>query len=482
MAQVNITLQKKQREFKNSVDKYPVTFYGGAKGGGKSYALRNIMLWLLLKTPNTKGIIIRKTYDELVSNHIEQFFRENPVLFGYYNKGDKLFSLPNGSILRFRHLQYAQDVYNYQGQEFDYIGIDELTQHPKDTFTILRSSNRTTNPKVKPRVRLTGNPGGIGHGWVRKLFLNKEYEENENPEDYNFISAKVWDNAEIINNDPDYVKRLEALPEDLRKAYLDGNWDVFQGQFFREWNRDIHVIEPFELYPQFKRFISIDYGYSAPSSVHWYAIDYQGRVICYRELYETELTFTELGKKIAEMTPQEILLNNGMHYDERQAISYITYDPAIKAKSSESGISGDELLGKELRDGGLSTAMIPANNNRSYGWGVMREFLRPRPDAVGGQTAGIVWFHTCHNAIRTIPEQIYSTVKLEDLDTTGEDHCADEVRYALVSHRVQPSKTEVYHGQKITEKTARTPQEKAFYKKMKENKRKLKSINNFNEF
>ncbi len=464
MPEITIQLQKKQKQFLKAVRRFPVVFFGGAKGGGKSYALRNILLILISGHPKSRALLIRKTYDELVSNHIEQFFRENPELFKYYNKGDKILNLPNGSSLRFRHLQFPSDVYNYQGQEFDFIGVDEITQHPKETYTILRSSNRTTNPKIKPKFLLTGNPGGIGHGWIRKLFIVKDYEPNENPGEYAFIPAKVYDNAALMDNDPDYIKRLQSLPEDLRRAYLDGDWDVFQGQFFREWNRDIHTVAPFTLYPNWERYISIDYGYSKPASVHWYAVDYQGRVICYRELYQTELTFRSLGRKIVEMTPNSEFIN-GVAFNERKNIKLITFDPSIQAKKGETGLSGLELLregiGKEINCG-----WFPANNNRKYGWGVVREYLKIRPDATGGQTAGIIWFNTCLNAIRTIPEMIYDAVHLEDMDSDLDDHASDEVRYLLTTLRLKPTSTE------RKPKTDMDFYEKHWHEKMKKLKQK----------
>src|SRR4030042_4256833 len=159
--------QPQQEEFREAVMKCPVVFCGGAKGGGKSYAIRNILLELICQYPNSKALLVRKTYDELVSNHIDAFFRENPGLIKYYRAGDRKLILPNGSSLSFRHLQFLSDVYVYQGQEFDFIGIDEITQHEKEVFTVLRSSNRTTNSKIKPKFLLTGNPGGIGHVWVK---------------------------------------------------------------------------------------------------------------------------------------------------------------------------------------------------------------------------------------------------------------------------------------------------------------------------
>lgn len=424
------------------------------------------MLIKLSEIPKTRGIIIRKTYDELISNHVEELQRENPDVMQYYNKGDKTLYLPNGSLLKFRHLGHVNDVYNYQGQQFDYIGIDEITQHEKRIFTVLRSSNRTTNPEVKPRVMLTGNPGGIGHGWVRKLFVNKDYEWNEKPEDYNFVPARVYDNAEIMNNDPDYVHRLEALPKELREAYLNGNWDMFEGQFFSEWNRETHVIEPKALLPNYKRFISIDYGFNAPSAVYWYAVDYIGRVYVYRELYESGLTFEQLGQKIAQMTPGETSLVSGMVFNEQKAINYITFDPSINAKKGETGVSGASLLLKGLKDNDLNCGFIPANNNRKYGWGIVREFLKVGPDAYSRSSSRLQFFSTCFNAIRTIPEQIYSATQLEDLDTDGEDHAADSIRYGLVTLKINPSDKDANIKRPVS------MAEEYFYKKLKRIKKK----------
>jgi hypothetical protein len=181
----------------------------------------------------------------------------------------------------------------------------------------------------------------------------------------------------------------------------------------------------------------------------------------YRELYKSELTFSELGKTIAQMTPVTEELTQGGLYYEQKNISYITYDPALDARSSESGQSGSEILSKALRDNGITAAMIPANNNRKYGWGVMREYLRERPAATGDTTAGIVWFDTCFNAVRTIPEQIYSTTHLEDLDTDGEDHCSDDTRYGLVSMKTRPSDPDT------EPKKIMSASEQEFNKKMK---------------
>ncbi len=425
LEKIKVQLQPKQKKFREAVDKYPVVFYGGAKGGGKSYALRNILLILLSEIPNTKGLLIRKTYDELVSNHINQFFRENPVLEQYYNRGDKVLKLPNKSTLNFRHLQYASDVYNYQGQEFDYIGIDEITQHQKEIFTILRSSNRTTNPKVKPRFLLTGNPGGVGHAWVKSVFINRQFEPNEKPEDYYFVPAKVYDNAELIDNDPAYLERLNALPDHLRRAYLEGDWDIFAGQYFTEFRRDKHVIEPFAIPDTWKRYRSIDFGRTAPYCCKWYAINYDGYVFVYREYYQAGLDADENIENIKR-------LSQGEHY------GYTVGDASMFSKTGH----GETLAQIHHRKGIM---IIPSSKDRIAGWNVMHQYLRWDKDT----EPMIKYFNTCVNSIRTIPELIHDEHKPEDLDTTGEDHSADTDRYFLQTLRERKTKAPLNHTQKL---------------------------------
>src|SRR3990167_1368528 len=172
------------------------------------------------------------------------FFTEYPATAQWFHRGEKAIFWPNGSITEFSYLSNTDDVYTYQGREYEDISIDEITQHEEEVFKILRSSNRTTNPDIKPSMLLTGNPGGIGHAWARRIFVDRDFKPEENPKDFDFVQAKVWDNKALMDADPEYVKRLEDLPEDKRRAYLEGDWDVFAGQVFSEFRREKHVISP----------------------------------------------------------------------------------------------------------------------------------------------------------------------------------------------------------------------------------------------
>ena len=259
-------LQPKQREgFAESL-KTPVFFYGGAKGGGKSHLLRSREYFLRLTFPGTKGLIVRKTYPELLSNHIRKFFTEYPETRQWYKKQEKAIEYPNGSVTEFSYLRSTDDVYTYQGREYENISIDEITQHEESVFKTLRTSNRTVQKALPATMFLTGNPGGIGHNWVKRMFINRQFQGDEIPADFGFLQAKVYDNKILMDSDPKYVERLQGSPEHLRKAYLDGDWNIFAGQAFAEMSYEHHVVEPFELPKETRYIAGYDHGYNHPFS------------------------------------------------------------------------------------------------------------------------------------------------------------------------------------------------------------------------
>ena len=193
---IEIKLQPKQREAFDKSIETPITFFGGARGGGKSFLIRAREVYRRLKYPGTKGLIVRKTYPELLSNHIRMFFVEYPETSRWFHRGEKAIFWPNGSITEFSYMKTTDDVYTYQGREYEDISIDEVTQHEEEVVKILRASNRTTKSDIKPTMLLTGNPGGVGHGWIKRLFIDRKLEEGEHPGDYAFIQSKVYDNQD----------------------------------------------------------------------------------------------------------------------------------------------------------------------------------------------------------------------------------------------------------------------------------------------
>jgi phage terminase large subunit len=301
MIELKIKLQQKQKEFYRAVHQTPVTLYGGAKGGGKSKGLRDIMLLRRFQYANSDGAIFRRSYPELEGNHIRPLFKDYPDLKMYYNEGKKILSLPNGSTLQFCHCQGETDVTLYQGREFQDLGIEEAGQWSEAMFQTLRGSNRSSRPGVPARTLLTANPGGIGHQWLKRLFIDRKFNEREESEDYAFIQALVDDNPALIENDPDYVRRLEAEPNEvLRKAYRYGSWDIFAGQFFSEIKREVHFIPAFPLPQHWLRFGAYDYGFSHPGAFGWFAVDEDGDIYMYREFIRAGLRIDQFAKEIKE--------------------------------------------------------------------------------------------------------------------------------------------------------------------------------------
>lgn len=407
-------LQPKQLEFANTFAKYRL--YGGAKGGGKSYAMRAECSRQCLSAPGVRGLALRRTSPEIRENMVVPMLKELPRELYKYNGSDNILTFGNGSTLRFSYCQNIQDVLNYQGIEYDFICIEELTHWTEDEFKILMSSLRTARKGIKPNFFGSTNPGGKGHAWVKRLFVDRQFKEGENPADYAFISAKVWDNAILLETQPEYVEDLQALPETKRRAYLEGDWNVFEGQYFKEFRESLHVIDPVNPSNARRRVICLDYGFTNPSAVYWLAQDNHGDVVCYRELYVTGLTYKQLALRVKAMTPAS------------EQISVTVVDPAIVNKPSETtGTSGsDEMKAVGLRVKG-------ADNSRLKGWQVVRQFLQPYEDPNSKQvTASLKITSNCSNLIRTLPELVHDKTDVEDLDSKGEDHAADALRYGLV--------------------------------------------------
>lgn len=426
---LNIEFQPKQEQAIDALNAFPVLFYGGAKGGGKSWLVRAWQLLRRLKYPKTNGVIIRKTYPELNANHIEKILSEYPALRSYYSKSEKSIRLPNGSKLDFKYLRHTDDVYNFQGLEYEDIALDECTQHSEEVFKILRSSNRTTNPDISPKFLLTGNPGGIGHAWVKRIFIDNDFAKYENENDYAFVQAFVEDNAKLMENDPSYLIRLKALPEQKRKAYLEGNWDIFQGQFFETFRSSKHVIQPRydlkEAPPNWEYILCWDEGMSAPRAVHLLAIDGDGKVEIIWEYYKTNETAAEAARyMVAEL--QRLGL-----YDRIRRRCKFVYDPSMNIRSNQTGKSSADIVASIL---GMNKE--PGNNSRVEGWRRMKEYMAW--DELTDPNLH-VW-ETCENFIRTIPSLIYDDNSTDDCDTDGEDHCADAVRYGIMSIKRLPSR------------------------------------------
>ena len=296
------TPNPRQAEFFRSPVRH--TAYGGARGGGKSWAMRRKLVLLAFTTPELNALLLRRTLPELRENHVVPLLKELAGI-AEYNATERVFRFPNGARLRLGYCDGANDVYQYQGQEYDVIGMEEATHFTEEQMRFLTTCNRTVKPDFRPRMYYTCNPGNVGHGWVKRLFIDRQFQGGERPEEYAFIPARVWDNEVLLAADPDYVRQLEALPEDLRRAHLEGDWDVHAGQYFREFSRAKHVAEPFALPAWWRRFRSMDWGYNDPCCVLWHAVDGDGRVYTYRELYVRRMQASEVARQMRELTGSE---------------------------------------------------------------------------------------------------------------------------------------------------------------------------------
>lgn len=414
-------LQPKQKVFMNVFAKYRL--FGGAKGGGKSYAMRAEAVRQALSAPNVKGLILRRTFPEVRKNTLHPMLLELKMggVKHKYNGGTKTITFPNGSTIEFSYCRNYQDVMRYQGIEYDFICVEELTHWREEEFKILKSCLRSPRPGIVPNFFASTNPGGIGHAWVRRIWINRDFSKAEKPQDYAFTPANVYDNYVLMDSQPEYMEDLEDLPDTQREAFLHGNWDVFEGQYFPEFDRNIHVMAPF--YPVIgikRRIIAFDYGYSAPSAVYWMAVDNQGKITVYRELYITKQTYKMLGTRIAAMTPQ----------GELKEIKIAVGDPAaINKKSEKDGGTLKDDFKKALP----GVKVIAGKNSRLDGWMRIRQHLALNYNpSTEEQEPLLAITESCPNLIRTLPELIYDTTNVEDCDTTQEDHGPDGLRYGIM--------------------------------------------------
>lgn len=422
----------KQRRFFMSNKRF--TGYGGARGGGKSWALRTLFIVMAFKYAGLKLLLLRKTLPELRENHLLPMLQ---MLYGVvkYSKDERAFTYPNGSRIRLGYCDHENDIYQYQGQEYDVIGIEEATHFTWAQVQFLMTCNRSTRTDFKPRMYFTANPGGVGHNWFKRLFVKPAYGPAENPDDYLFIPATVDDNHALMTANPEYVQILDNLPEKLRQAHRFGNWDIFEGQFFEDFIDNpehyddrigSHVITPFEIPREWQIYRSFDFGYAKPFSVGWWAVDYDGRIYRILELYGCTKTPNEGVKWTPDKIFQEIATLEKEHRWLKGKQILGVADPSIWDASRGDSVADTAIKYRIYFD--------PGDNERLPGW--MQMHYRFTFDANGIPMMYV--FNTCKAFIRTIPELQYSATRPEDLDTMGEDHVADEVRYMCMSRPIKP--------------------------------------------
>ena len=436
-------------------------FYGGAAGGGKSEALV-IEALRQVHIPYYKGIIFRKTYpqlEELIDKSLHYYKLAFPG--AQYNAGKHIWSFPSGAQILFRSMPHLADRTNYQGHAYDFIGFDELTHFTWDEYSYLFSRNRPNGPGTRVYTRATANPGGIGHGWVKDRFVSVAppmttiWEEvpitfpdghvEMRKKSRIFVPSTVFDNKILLENDPDYLTRLASMPDAERRALLYGDWDSFSGQVFTEWRNDpdhykdhkfTHVIEPFEIPADWAIWCGLDWGYSRPFSVGWYAVNRDRRMVRIREYYGCTGTPNEgvrmepgaVARKIKEIEADDPNL--------RGRNIHRVGDPAIW------GSDGTESIGALME----RERVYFERGDHARIDGKMQIHHRLAFDAQGYPRLQV--FSTCKHFIRTVPALVYDESNVEDIDTDGEDHIYDELRYVCMKNPVPAPvvKTEAPRG------------------------------------
>ena len=403
--------------------------YGGAAGGGKSYAMLVDPLRYAHKKAH-RALILRRSMPEL-REMIDKSRELYPQAFpgAKFREVEKLWNFPSGAKIEFGFLERDADVYRYQGQAYSWIGFDEITHLPTEfSWNYLASRLRTTDPEIKTYLRCTANPGGVGSQWVKKRYIEPE----ENNKSFvgtdgltrKFIPAKLADNP-YLSEDGVYEQMLNSLPPIQRRQLLEGNWDVAEGAAFVEFDPDAHIITPFEIPLSWERVKGIDYGYASESCCLWGTIDMNdGTLIIYRELYKKGLTGEELGSIITDMEMVDPFSVNGV------------LDTAAWARTGTTGPTVGEALikaGHKLRR---------ADKNRIQGKIQIHEYLKVRESG----RPKLQIFNTCPNLIRELQSIPLSKTNPEDVDTHASDHAYDALRYMIMSRPRMESPLERLRG------------------------------------
>jgi len=426
---------ERQLEALDAIFKYRYVLYGGARGGGKSYFLRKAAVaWLIYQaSKGYQGVqvgLFSSTFNTLRDRQISRIAAEFPDWLGKLKdsktaSGLAFYLYPNwgGGVINLRNLD---DISKYKSAEFGFIGVDELTEHPVETFDILRGSNRWAGMENPVFVGAT-NPDGIGNEWCRNYFIEKKYpDELEKERDqFVFIPALPKDNPHLSQS---YWKELGTLPADLKRAWLEGDWYVFKGRAFKNFNRRVHVIPEREIPEYYTRIIGVDWGYRSPFCALFMARDPDsGRIYVYRELYQTELTDRQQAR---------LIIDNSDKFDMK-AIRFA--DPSMwKRNTLENVTSTAEVYAKN------GCFLRPGDNDRLGRKRKLDRLLGNLPDGL----PGILFMENCEHIIKQLELLVYDPHRSEDVDTRMEDHAYDALGYGLTNAREYRPETRTYMKEK----------------------------------
>ena len=406
--------QEKQALFFSARERY--VCYGGARGGGKSWCVQHKAIFMAVRWAGIRILIVRRTLVELRENHIRPM-RALLRSLADYKATDKTFEFPNGSLIVFGYCDSESDVDQYQGQEYDVIFIDEATHFTEYQYATLTACLRGANDFPK-RMYLTCNPGGVGHAWVKRLFIERDFRDGEQPEDYVFIPAKVTDNKILMEKDPDYVRRLDNLPKGLREAWRDGNWDVFVGQYFTEWDREKHVVNAFVPPPWWRWYVSLDYGLDMLAAL-LIGVDETGEAYVVGEVYEgRDLGEGHDGLIVSEAAEEIRRLAEG-----RQITAYLA-PPDLWNARQETGKSVADIFAER------GVYLTKTSNERIDGWMAVKEWLKVRPCEDGIERPRLRFFPNCRNIIRCLPLLQYDQRRPNDVANEPHEltHAPDALR------------------------------------------------------
>ena len=397
--------------------------FGGAAGGGKSYIQVLDSLYCALKYPRSKQIVFRRTFKELEGSIIRSALSLYPHELFRYSQSARKMVFDNGSIIDFGYCATYNDVYQYQSQEFDIMRFDELTHFTREMYAYLCTRVRGANNYPK-QVKSSTNPGNVGHDFVKSMFIDpsppgekfrayvgKTREGVEKYESRLFIPCLLDENVFLAASDPDYEVRLMLASEAEYQGLRYGNWDIFEGRYFTEFNRDYHVIKPFKIPQGWRRFRAIDYGLDALACL-WIAMDYEKNIYVYRELKQKDLAISAASKKINELTPKD------------EKIHVTLAPPDMWGRSQESGRRKADLF----REAGLS--LVESSNNREAGWLAIKELLTLQNN---GKPRMFI-FDNCTELIHDLPALIRDSKFPTDCMTEPHEitHVPDALRYFAI--------------------------------------------------
>lgn len=426
--------------------------FGGSKGPGKTDALIYGGL-RQIGHPQYHAAIFRRTYPEL-QEIMDRMHQRFPALGGVWNEAKKRWVFPSGARYSCFYMKEEKDKYLHQGKEYHYLGFDQVEQMTETQYTFLMGCSRTSYPGIQCVVRSSANPGGVGHLWVKNRFIDLgdgvTYTDPDTGLTRVFISANIWDNPAVLENDPAYLRRLMSLPEAERRAYLYGDWEVFSGQYFPEWRRDVHVLElERDPEPWMERIGGMDWGYDpSPGVVLMAAVDPSERVIVYDELTFRRSSPYEVAGMIHERWPTEAAI--------------IEADPSMRTPSIDTGVSIMDTINETLAELGSNIIIRSGNRDRMNGWARVHQYLHVRqgPD---GMTP---WLKVadldpetgrgCPELIKTLPAQIHNEKMNGDMEKGSTDHWVDAMRYMLMARpplSIEPEEGPTSHGQRVHART-----------------------------